>query len=971
MAPGGTYYYRIRASNSGGSSASSNISSITIPVAPATPSNGAVTDLDTDSIDLSWTDKAGISADGYQVLRAVNHGSFLPYLNLPATSAAPATTYTWTDENLTPGTFYDYHIRAFNVSGYNDFVGVNATTLTLAPSTLTATAAAGATTLNWTAPAGAQTYNVYRGTAAGAEAAIPLATGISTTTFTDTTGVNGTTYYYVVTAVNSNLPPTPAESAPSNEVSATASQRPAAPTTLTTNVSPTITPPVVTLNWTASPNAVTYNVYRGTAAGGESLTPIATGITISTFTDQTVVAGNTYYYTVTAINPGAAPSPTESLASNESAVSVLPSLAASYAGALPTVMTAFKTFSVTLTNTGSQIWNAGGVNPVHLAWYFGSPTSTDALYTWTSEPGRTSLPTDVAPGASINLNVTVTAPASAGSYILRLRMVKENVKWFDQLGKTNITVNTLAASYASNPPVLVHAGQAVSYNVTVTNTGTATWNNTGANVYHLGVYFAGADDSVGAWTTEPLRFNLPANVAPGASVIVPVTITAPADGAYVLRNRMVQEGVSWFTQLQKFNVTVDSVPPTVTAVTPADLSNNNTAQTTITASFSKPMDPTTISGATVSLMNGSTPVAATVTYNATTNVVTLTPGTPLAVGTYTVSILGGSAGVKDLAGNGLAASRTWSFTTIRPTVTNVSPVDGTTGVTIASSVSGVFSVPMDPTTINSTTITLVPQGGGPAIPASVSYNPTNNSFTLTPTSSLPIGTFTVNVLSGASGVKDVGGNSLASTFSWNFTTAPNLAVIGVTPTNGATNNPSTTVVTVTFSKAMNPTFINGTTLTLMNGATSVPAAVTYNAAKNTATLTPTTPLPLGAYTVTVVGGNAGVRDTSGATNCPPATSLHSQPSRRRSSASPPPVALCMRPRRLTYPWLFRRPWIPPQSMQTRSCSGLERPVSPRPSAITRPPKPPRSPPRQRLPLAPTRSLSWAAYPARRTWGAIP
>ncbi|HTY24810.1 MAG TPA: fibronectin type III domain-containing protein, partial [Desulfomonilaceae bacterium] len=57
----------------------------------------------------------------------------------------------------------------------------------------------------------------------------------------------------------------------------------------------------VTLSWTTSSGATSYNVYRGTASGQEGATPIRTGITATTYTD-TVTNGVTYYYKVSATN---------------------------------------------------------------------------------------------------------------------------------------------------------------------------------------------------------------------------------------------------------------------------------------------------------------------------------------------------------------------------------------------------------------------------------------------------------------------------------------------------------------------------------------------------------------------------------------------------------------------------------------------------------------------------------------------
>jgi len=84
-----------------------------------------------------------------------------------------------------------------------------------APTGLNASAANGQVTLNWTASAGATAYNVKRATVSGGPYT-NVVSGIAPTTYTDTGLSNGTTYYYVVSAVNAY-----GESANSSEVSAT------------------------------------------------------------------------------------------------------------------------------------------------------------------------------------------------------------------------------------------------------------------------------------------------------------------------------------------------------------------------------------------------------------------------------------------------------------------------------------------------------------------------------------------------------------------------------------------------------------------------------------------------------------------------------------------------------------------------------------------------------------------------------
>jgi len=59
----------------------------------------------------------------------------------------------------------------------------------------------------------------------------------------------------------------------------------------------------IKLSWIAPVGAVRFNVYRGTSSGGESGTPVATGLIVANYTDMNVTNGQTYFYTVTSVNP--------------------------------------------------------------------------------------------------------------------------------------------------------------------------------------------------------------------------------------------------------------------------------------------------------------------------------------------------------------------------------------------------------------------------------------------------------------------------------------------------------------------------------------------------------------------------------------------------------------------------------------------------------------------------------------------
>ncbi|HEU5080374.1 MAG TPA: Ig-like domain-containing protein [Opitutaceae bacterium] len=57
----------------------------------------------------------------------------------------------------------------------------------------------------------------------------------------------------------------------------------------------------INLSWTASADATMYTIKRATTAGGP-YTAVAARVTATSFSDNTITAGNTYYYTVTAMN---------------------------------------------------------------------------------------------------------------------------------------------------------------------------------------------------------------------------------------------------------------------------------------------------------------------------------------------------------------------------------------------------------------------------------------------------------------------------------------------------------------------------------------------------------------------------------------------------------------------------------------------------------------------------------------------
>lgn len=59
------------------------------------------------------------------------------------------------------------------------------------------------------------------------------------------------------------------------------------------------------------------------------------------------------------------------------------------------------------------------------------------------EDGRGALPYDLTPGASAEVLLVITAPATSGNYILEFDMVQEQVAWFSEKGSEKLRMSLL------------------------------------------------------------------------------------------------------------------------------------------------------------------------------------------------------------------------------------------------------------------------------------------------------------------------------------------------------------------------------------------------------------------------------------------------------------------------------------------------------------------------------------------------
>jgi FtsP/CotA-like multicopper oxidase with cupredoxin domain len=204
-----TYYYRVRASNTAGTSGWSNVATVSTPSPfPATPSGLTATAQSTTSILLGWTDNA-TNETGFTIQRS----SSSAFSGTPTSFTVGAGVVTFTDTTATVLTTYYYRVRATNAAGASAWSNVaNVTTpdvIPAAPTSLTGTAVRingnngqDRVTLNWIENSTNETgFTIQRGTSAAFTGATSFSVGASVTTFTQNVARPGT-YYYRVMAVN-------------------------------------------------------------------------------------------------------------------------------------------------------------------------------------------------------------------------------------------------------------------------------------------------------------------------------------------------------------------------------------------------------------------------------------------------------------------------------------------------------------------------------------------------------------------------------------------------------------------------------------------------------------------------------------------------------------------------------------------------------------------------------------------------
>jgi hypothetical protein len=345
-----------------------------------------------------------------------------------------------------------------------------------------------------------------------------------------------------------------------------------------------------------------------------------------------------------------------------------------------------------------------------------------------------------------------------------------------------------------------------------------------------------------------------AAVGPSAAYVLTVPNVTVGDGVLNIRSVVGAADDPELTALEIIPKAISS--PSVISTTPGSNETDVSVGAFPRAVFSRSMDSSTINGTSVSLNGPTGQTASSISFDAPTRTVTITPSGSLAFSTTYSATLRSS--IKSADGAPLGTAYTWQFTTQPappPDVSTTSPDEGASGVSPNSSIRATFTRALDPATVTAANFTLRDQTGA-LVPATVSYDAGTLQATLHPAASLALsGTYTARLGTAITSTDSV---PMASAYVWSFSvaaaapTAPTLTAF--TPGAAATAISTATTSTATFSRAMDANTLTSSSFTMSSSSGSVPGTVSYDGPSMTATFTPAAPLsPSTTYTVSLAG----------------------------------------------------------------------------------------------------------------------
>jgi len=409
--------------------------------------------------------------------------------------------------------------------------------------------------------------------------------------------------------------------------------------------------------------------------------------------------------------------------------------------------------------------SAGNTMASPFSWSFTTITSITNASIWSDS----AVPVVASVADNNAVEVGVRFDSAVAGYITGIRFYKAISNTGTHVGHLWTSTGTLLAS-ATFTGETADGWQQVNFSTPVAIT---------AGTTYIGSYFAPAGYYAGdnnyfasSGVTDGVLTALASSAAAGNGVYL-----YSSTGGFPTKS---YESSNYWVDVE-FSSTLAT--PAVTSTTPTALATgvSNTAPN-ITATFNEAVESNTISFVLKDSSNNT--VAATQSFSAATDTVTLTPDTALAASTtYTATV----SGAQNVAGGAMPSPVSWSFTTAtQPTVTSTTPASWAFGVsTAAPNITVAFNQPVQANTISFT----LQDSSNNSVAATSSYNAATDTVTLTPGTALTASSTYTAIVSGA---QSLAGNAMASPVSWSFTTAAAMTNATIWPATATPTDPAST-----------------------------------------------------------------------------------------------------------------------------------------------------------------------------------
>ncbi len=320
-----------------------------------------------------------------------------------------------------------------------------------------------------------------------------------------------------------------------------------------------------------------------------------------------------------------------------------------------------------------------------------------------------------------------------------------------------------------------------------------------------------------------------------------------------------------------FRTIVDTVSPSVVTAWPSMNQTGVSPRVQPTFAFDESMDPATVEASSLLFQDefGSV-VAFAIDSNAEQRTLRVRPSSPLVANRrYTMAFLLGGAAATDTSGNALVATQARTFTTgtddIAPAIVASMPAAADTRVPPTMVATVTFAEALDPSWVDIDTVSLSVNGAAWTI---VVERPTTTTVRVTPVLALPTNAnCSLGLRGGQEGLHDLAGNVPASDTVIAFTTSADAGTPTglMLPPDGAVSIAPNSRMSFTFDAAMAIDTLNTSTLRVTDDlGTPLAGQFVISGGNRIVLFTPATPLAqLTYYRLTIVGGSAGVRRTSG------------------------------------------------------------------------------------------------------------